>query len=89
MAPVPNQGSAGRVIGLQVEKAVEAGGFKKATRGGIELNANAKYTVDFQLEIGNVEQEVTVVASELQVELQSAQISGLISGTQVRELAPQ
>src|SRR5215472_8362747 len=66
---------------------VEADGFKKATRGSIELNANDKYTADFQLEVGNVTQEVTVVAPELQVELQTAQISGLISGTKVRELA--
>jgi hypothetical protein len=67
--------------------AVEAAGFKKVRRDGIELNANAKYTADFQLDVGNVTQEVTVVAPELQVELQTSQISGLISGTQVRELA--
>ena len=67
--------------------AVEAAGFKKARRDGIELHANAKYTADFQLQVGDVTQEVTVVAPELQVELQTAQISALISGTQVRELA--
>src|SRR5438128_9261631 len=66
---------------------VEAPGFKKVRRDGIELSANAKYTADFQLEVGDVTQEVTVVAAEVQVELQTAQISGLISGTQVRELA--
>ena len=67
--------------------AVEAAGFKKARRDGIELHANAKYTADFQLDVGDVTQEVTVEAPELQVELQTAQISALISGTQVRELA--
>src|SRR5262245_19453461 len=66
---------------------VEAGGFNKRTRDGIELNANAKYTADFQLAVGDITQEVTVVAAEVQVELQTSQISGLISGTQVRELA--
>src|SRR5437867_4644768 len=66
---------------------VEAGGFKKATRGGIGLDANAKYTADFRLEVGSVEQEVSVVAPALQVELQTSQLSGLISGTQVRELS--
>src|SRR5204862_4431805 len=64
-----------------------APGFKKARRDSIELSANAKYTADFQLEVGDVTQEISVVAAEVQVELQSAQISGLISGTQVRELA--
>jgi len=66
---------------------VEAGGFKKATRSGIELSANQKYTADFQLEVGELTQEVSVEASAAQVELQTAQQSGLISGTQVRELA--
>ncbi len=66
---------------------VEAIGFKKVKRDGIALDANAKYTADFQLEVGDVTQEVTVVEAETQVELQSAQISGLISGVQVRELA--
>jgi len=66
---------------------VEAAGFKRSTRDSIELNANAKYTADFQLEVGTVDQEVSVVASAVQVELQTAQMSGLISGTQVRELA--
>src|SRR5436309_1752332 len=66
---------------------VEASGFKKATRDGIELDANAKYTADFRLEVGSVDQEVTVVAPALQVELQTSQLSGLISGTQVRELS--
>jgi len=66
---------------------VEAAGFKKVTRDGIELNANAKYTADFKLDVGDVSQEVRVVETETQVESQTAQISGLISGTQVRELA--
>jgi hypothetical protein len=66
---------------------VEAGGFKKAKRDGIELDANAKYTADFHLEVGAITEEVSVEAGPAQVELQTAQISGLISGTQVRELA--
>lgn len=66
---------------------VEAAGFRKAKRDGIELDANAKYTAGFRLQVGDVTQEVTVVAPEVQVELQTAQLSGVISGTQVRELA--
>ncbi len=66
---------------------VEAPGFRKQRRDGIELNANSKYTADFQLQVGDVTQEVAVVAAPLQVELQTAQLGGLISGTQVRELA--
>src|SRR5438132_4614138 len=39
---------------------VEAPGFGKATREGIALDANAKYTSDFKLQVGNVTQEVTI-----------------------------
>ncbi len=67
--------------------AVEAPGFKKASRSGIELTANQKYTADFRLEVGEVTQEITVEAAAAQVELQTAQQTGLISGTQVRGLA--
>ncbi len=66
---------------------VEAKGFRKAIQEGIELTANQKFTADFKLEVGDVSQEVTVAAAAEQVELQSAQQSGLISGTQVRELS--
>jgi len=67
--------------------AVEVAGFKKAVQTDIELHVNAKLTINFTLEVGNVSQQVTVEASPLQVELQSPTSAGLISGTQVRELA--
>lgn len=65
----------------------EAKGFKKASITGIVLNVNAKVTADIRLEVGDVATEVSVTADAAQVELQSAQQSGLISGTMVRELA--
>src|SRR5215831_17494826 len=67
--------------------AVEAKGFRKAVRSAIELNVNDKLTVNFDLEVGDTQQQVTVEASPVQVELQSATAQTLISGTQVRELA--
>jgi hypothetical protein len=67
--------------------AVEAKGFKKSTRSGVELNVNDKLTVDFKLEVGDVQAEVTVEADTSQVQLQSATAQGLISGTQIRELS--
>src|SRR5690348_16627502 len=66
---------------------VEAKGFRKATQGSIELTANQKFTADFKLEVVDVSQEITVSAPTEQVELQTSQQSGLISGTQVRELS--
>lgn len=66
---------------------VEASGFRKSTRQEIELNVNEHLTVNVKLEIGDVTQEVSVTANPVEVELQSAQQSGLISGTMVRELS--
>src|SRR5215469_479154 len=66
---------------------VEAPNFQKYVQTGITLNANDKLTFFPQLQVGSTSQAVTVEASSAQVELQSAQQAGLISGTQVRELA--
>lgn len=65
----------------------ELAGFKKATRSGVELNVDDHLTINFTLETGSVTENVTVQADVLQVDLQSTTAAGLISGTQVRELA--
>src|SRR6266478_8529984 len=65
----------------------ELAGFKKAERLGIELNVDDHLTVNFTLEAGSINEVVTVEANATQVELQTATAAGLISGTQVRELA--
>ncbi|MBZ5551448.1 MAG: carboxypeptidase regulatory-like domain-containing protein [Acidobacteriia bacterium] len=66
---------------------VEAQGFKKSTQKNIELNVNDKLTVTLNLEIGDVQQEVTVEANPAQVDLQSTTSQTLITGSQVRELS--
>ena len=66
---------------------VEARGFKKATQTDVTLNVNDKLTVNLRLEIGDVQQEVTVQAAPIAVELQSPVQSTVVNGTQVRELA--
>ena len=50
---------------------VEAKGFKKATQTDIILNVNDKLTINLKLEVGDVQQEVTVQAAPIAVELQS------------------
>ena len=65
---------------------VEAANFKTLTRSGIELNVNDRLTVDLTLEVGAVTDVVTVESAPLQVELQTATQTGLISGAEVREL---
>jgi hypothetical protein len=66
---------------------VEKQGFKKASHTKIELNVNDKLTHNFALEVGSVAETVVVEASPLQVELQTTASTGLIDGTQVRELS--
>ena len=67
---------------------VEAKGFKKSTQTNITLNVNDKLTVNTKLEIGDVQQEITVESGiTQQVALQSAEQSTTVNGTQIRELA--
>ena len=66
---------------------VEAGGFQKSTQTGIVLNAGDKLTFYPELKVGSTSQQVTVQAAPFQVELQSPQAAGLVTGTQVRELS--
>src|SRR5260370_38521762 len=46
---------------------VEAKGFKKATQTDITLNVNDKLTANLRLEVGDVQQEVTVQAAPIAV----------------------
>ncbi|HET8667882.1 MAG TPA: carboxypeptidase regulatory-like domain-containing protein, partial [Terriglobales bacterium] len=64
-----------------------AGGFQKASQTGIELNVSARLTINLTLQVGGSTQEVSVEANPVQVELQSVAATGLVSGTQLRELS--
>ncbi len=65
----------------------EAPGFQKTSTTKVVLNVNDKLTMNFTLQVGAAGTEVTVEAAAMQVEQQSATASGLISGTQLRELS--
>jgi hypothetical protein len=66
---------------------VEGKGFKRSTKKDIELNVNDRLTINFGLEVGDVQQEVTVESSTAQVELQTSASQTLIEGRQIRELS--
>src|ERR1051326_6719027 len=66
---------------------VEAKGFKKTTQKDITLNVNDKLVVNMKLDVGDVQQEVTVEAAPVAVELESPVQSTVVNGTQIRELA--
>ena len=69
------------------EVSVEAAGFKPIVETGIELSVNDRRAVNFVLQVHGLRDEIEVEAEPLQVDLQSAAAAGLISGTQIRELA--
>ncbi len=66
---------------------VTAKTFSKAVLRGIELNVSDHYTANLVLQVGAVTQEIVVEADPLQVELLSATATGLISGTEIRQLS--
>jgi len=68
------------------EVTIEARNFKRFTRSNLELNVNDRLTVDASLEVGQVTEVVIVETAPLEVELQTATQTGLISGREVREL---
>jgi hypothetical protein len=61
-------------------------GFKAGSLTDITLNVADEREVNFQLEAGSVSENVTVQSSAVQVRTIGGEVSGLITGTQVREL---
>ncbi len=64
-----------------------AGGFQKYTKTGLVVNVAGHVEANVALQIGNASQTVTVQADALQVQTETSEISTLISGEQVRQLA--
>jgi Carboxypeptidase regulatory-like domain len=66
---------------------VSAKGFKKYEARGVALRVGQKARVDVTLEVGPITNEVTVVGQGLaQVETESAQVGGTITGTEITQL---
>ncbi len=66
---------------------IEAASFKTYDKTGIVLNVNDRLEVNAELQLGGHQEQVSVQADALQVQTQDATATGLINGTQVRELA--
>ena len=67
---------------------VEFTGFKKYIKTGIELNANDKFALPpAVLEVGAAGEQITVEASATRLETVTAERSGLVTGTQMVDLA--
>lgn len=65
---------------------VTAPGFQSVVRKGIELNVGQDAVIDFKLDVGQTKSEVEVVASAVQIDLVSGQVSGLVNQKQMRDL---
>ena len=64
----------------------ELAGFKKAVRTGVVLRVADEFAVDFDLAQGNLTETVNVEASATPVRVLGGDVSGVITGEQVREL---
>src|SRR5882724_8726218 len=65
----------------------EATGFRTRVQNKVQLNVNNKLTFSPTLEVGSASQTVQVEADAIQVEMASPTASGIVSGTQLRELS--
>jgi len=65
---------------------VKATNFKVFVSRRVELNASTIATVNAQLQVGSVSEEVTVEASAVAVETATGAIANTVEGNQVREL---
>jgi hypothetical protein len=65
----------------------EVKGFKKFEQTGIPLNVGDRRTVDITLQIGSTTESVVVQAEAVQVQSESGEVSSVINGQQVTQLA--
>ena len=67
---------------------VQASGFSAADTTGVVLNVGDRRRIDFTLKVGVAQQSITVTveASAIAVKTESGEVSGLITGEQIRQL---
>jgi hypothetical protein len=66
---------------------VDAPNFSKYVQTGIALSVNDKLTISPELKVGSTGETVNVEAAQQQVNLQGATATGVVTGTQIRELS--
>lgn len=62
------------------------GGFKAAVVENVIVNVSSSTRQDLTLQVGSIDQQVTITADALQVETQTGAIGEVVTGQQVREL---
>jgi hypothetical protein len=61
-------------------------GFKKATRDNVRLELGVTQTLDLRLEVGGLEETVTVTEEAPPVDLTSPQVGGTVAAQELRDL---
>jgi hypothetical protein len=65
----------------------EASGFKTSEQKDIVLTVGERRRVDFQLELGTTQQSITVEATPVAVQTDTGEVSSLINGQQITQIA--
>ena len=66
---------------------VTAAGFKAAEQKNLVLNVGDRTRVDFKLQVGSTQEQVTVEANAIAVQTDTGEVSNVINGQQVTQLA--
>ncbi len=66
--------------------AVEVPGFKAVTRTGIVLNVQDRLRVDFKLQVGAVNEQVTVTGASPLLQSESSSLGDVVQGKQIEDL---
>src|SRR5215475_11203512 len=64
----------------------ELAGFKRIVREPITLEVDQRLSLDFQLEVGNVDESVTVTAEVASIQTETATVGGVVTNAQTAEL---
>src|SRR5579864_9527426 len=73
-------------IGRYIVRA-QAPGFKVGERKDVALQVGDRTRVNFALEVGNAQETITVEANTIAVQTDSGEVSGVITGQQITQLA--
>jgi len=66
---------------------VSASGFKAAEQKGVTLSVGDRSRIDFKLEVGSAQEQVTVEANAVAVQTDTGEVSNVINGQQITQLA--
>ncbi|MBW4028467.1 MAG: carboxypeptidase regulatory-like domain-containing protein [Acidobacteria bacterium] len=74
------------IYGGNYEVTVTAPGFKKFTSTGVVVHTSTVTTVNAQLTLGQVSEQVTVQADAIQTQTESPELGAVVDGRQVKQL---